>query len=136
MNKSILYLAAAVVFAAFAFAPSLPAAEKKASGPAAGPETKMEKKAEAKAKVKVRSATGEVVSVDPKAGALTVKGKGKETSFSAESKTAKAALEKVKSGDRVTVSYTEQDGKMVARSVKQARPLKTTAKAEAKKEKM
>jgi Cu/Ag efflux protein CusF len=132
-------MGAALLFAAFAFIPPLSAAEKKASAPsAAGAEVKTAKKAEAKAKV--RSGTGEVVSVDSQAGALTIKARSKEMSFSAESKAAKGALEKVKSGDRVTVSYTEQGGKMVARSVKPAKTKKQTgnktAKTEMKKEKM
>jgi Cu/Ag efflux protein CusF len=75
-----------------------------------------EKKMETKAKI--NRVTGEVTSVDAKAGTLAVKAKDKEINVSAESKSTKAALEKVKVGDMVRVSYTEKDGKMVASSVR------------------
>jgi Cu/Ag efflux protein CusF len=68
-------------------------------------------------KAKTTSATGEVKSVDPKAGTLTVKVKDKDVNLTAESKSAKSALEKVKVGDMVKVSYTEKDGKMTATSI-------------------
>jgi hypothetical protein len=64
---------------------------------------------------------GEVTSVDAKAGTLAVKGKDKDVKMSVESKSVKAALEKVKVGDMVRVSYSEKDGKMVATSVKAAK---------------
>ena len=49
---------------------------------------------------------------------LTVKTKDKDVKLTAESKSAKSALEKVKPGDTVRVNYTDKDGKMVATSVK------------------
>ena len=88
-------------------------AQMKSDAPAQ-PEKKMEKKAET---TKATRTAGNVVSVDAKAGMLTVKTKDKELSFTAESKTAKSALEKLKAGDRVSVSYTEKNGKLMARSV-------------------
>jgi hypothetical protein len=111
-----------------AFPPMISAAEKQAAQPCA---PVMEKKASEKPKAK--SATGDVVSADAKTGMLAVKVKDKEMSFAAESKTAKQALEKVKAGERVTVSYTEKDGKMIATSVKAAKTT-TAKKAEPKKE--
>jgi hypothetical protein len=54
--------------------------------------------------------------VDAKAGTLTVKAKDKEINLTADSKSTKAALEKLKVGDMVRVSYTEKDGKMIASS--------------------
>ena len=45
--------------------------------------------------------TGEVTSVDAKAGTFTVKAKDKEINLVADSKTTKAALEKLKVGDMV-----------------------------------
>lgn len=66
---------------------------------------------------KSTSATGEVKSVDAKAGTLTVKVKDKDVNLTAESKSAKSSLEKVKVGDMVKVSYTEKDGKMTATSI-------------------
>lgn len=133
MSKWILCLMAAFIGAVFTFtsvtsAADMPA-EKKASQPAPATGMKAEPKAAAP---KAKSATGDVVSVDAKAGMLTVKGKDKEMTFNAESKTAKSALEKVKAGDRVSVSYTEKDGKMVASSVRAVK--KTEAKPAAKTE--
>jgi Cu/Ag efflux protein CusF len=68
-------------------------------------------------KPKTTTATGEVKSVDAKAATLTVKVKDKDVDLSAQSKSAKSALGKVKVGDMVKVSYTEKDGKMTATSI-------------------
>jgi Cu/Ag efflux protein CusF len=84
---------------------------------------KMDKPAEKTAKS--QTVTGEVKSVDAKAGALTVKTKDKDLDLMAESKSAKNALEKVKVGDMVKVSYSEKNGKMTATSVS---PVKSTGK--------
>jgi hypothetical protein len=131
-----LWLVAVLIGSVLAFPPMISAAEKaaekKAEKKAAQPcaPAAMEKKAPEKAKA--ISATGDVVSADAKTGMLAVKVKDKEMSFTAESKTAKQSLEKVKAGDKVTVSYTEKDGKMIASSVKAVKaPAK---KAETKKE--
>lgn len=113
-SKEFLWLVAVLVGSALAFPPMISAAEKKAAQPCAPAAMKEEKKA---AKPKTMSATGEVASVDAKMGMLAVKVKGKEMSFTAATK----ALEKVKAGDRVTVSYTEKEGKMMASSVKAAK---------------
>ena len=75
-------------------------------------------KMEKSTKAKSGTATGEVTSVDAKSGQLTVKAKDKDLDMMAESKSAKNALEKVKIGDTVRVTYTDRDGKMVVRSVK------------------
>jgi len=126
-----LWLVAVLIGSVLAFPPMISAAEKKtekAAQPCAP--AAMEKKAPEKAKA--MSATGELVSVDAKMGMLAVKVKDKEMSFTAETKAAKQALEKVKVGDKVTVSYTEKEGKMTASSVKAVKaPAK---KAETKKE--
>lgn len=126
-SKEFLWLVAVLVGSALAFPPMISAAEKKAAQPCAPAAMKEEKKAE---KPKTMSATGEVASVDAKMGMLAVKVKGKEMSFTAATK----ALEKVKAGDRVTVSYTEKEGKMMASSVKAAKApaKKAEKKAEAK----
>jgi len=93
------------------------AQEKKAT-PATPAAPATEKKSEMKSeKPKTTRITGEVTSVDAKAGTLTVKAKDKETNLTADTK-AKGALEKVKVGDMVKVSYTEKDGKMIVSSVK------------------
>jgi Cu/Ag efflux protein CusF len=68
-------------------------------------------------KAKSGTATGEVTSVDAKSGMLTVKTKDKDLNLTAESKSAKNALEKVKPGDTVRVNYSDKEGKMVATSV-------------------
>lgn len=88
-----------------------------------------EKKAEIKQeKPKASRITGEIVSLDAKAGTLTVKANGKEMSFTADTKGAKSALEKVKVGEQVRISYAEKGGKLVAHSVTEAKA-KTVAKA-------
>ena len=76
-------------------------------------------------KAKTHRITGEVTSLDAKAGTFAVKEKDKEIKLTADSKSAKGALEKLKVGDMVRVSYTEKDGKMIASSVKAE--AKTTA---------
>ncbi len=79
--------------------------------------------------------TGEVTSVDAKTGMLTVKSKNKEVSLTVESK-AKSALEKIKVGDMVNVSYTEKEGKMIASSVKaEVKPREKAAKTQDRKAK-
>ena len=92
------------------------AAEKTDKPVEKAPEKSMEKGAKPET-VKSTSATGEVKSVDPKAGTLTVKSKDKDINLTAESKSTKSSLEKVKVGDMVKVSYTEKDGKMTATSI-------------------
>jgi len=77
-----------------------------------------DQKAEKSTKAKSGTATGEVTSVDAKSGMLTVKTKDKDLNLTAESKSTKSALEKVKPGDTVRVNYSDKDGKMVATSVK------------------
>ena len=84
-------------------------------------------------KAKTSRITGEVTSVDAKAGTLAVKAKDKDVNLEAESKTAKAALEKIKVGDTVRVSYTEKDGKMVATSVAKTTKAATKGAATEKK---
>jgi Cu/Ag efflux protein CusF len=75
-------------------------------------------KMEKSTKAKSGTATGEVTSVDAKSGQLTVKAKDKDLNLMAESKSAKNALDKVKVGDTVRVTYNDKDGKMVVSSVK------------------
>ena len=70
--------------------------------------------------------TGKVTSVDAKAGRLTVKLKDKEINLNTDSKTAKAALEKLKVGD--TARVFEKGGKVIAAS-----PVKTESKTAAAK---
>jgi Na+-transporting methylmalonyl-CoA/oxaloacetate decarboxylase gamma subunit len=116
-------------------------AEKKAAAPApaAAPDkapapdkAKAEKKAPAAAKAKVHQFTGEVTASDAAAKTITVKktvkGKDEEKTFDV------AGLKDldIKAGDKVTVKYTEADGKNVAKSVKKAAAKKAAPKAEKK----
>lgn len=96
-----------LAFSGLSFAQAKPATP-------AGPT--VEKKAETKAKIS--RVSGEVTAVDAKAGTLAIKAKDKDVNLTAESKSAKSALGKIKVGDMVRVSYTEKDGKMIASSVK------------------
>jgi hypothetical protein len=109
------------------------AQEKKAS-PATPASPSTEKKTEMKSeKPKTGRITGEVTSVDAKAGTLTVKAKDKETNLTADSSSAKNALGKVKVGDMVRVSYTEKNGKMVASSIAKTESTAKTTKPSEKK---
>jgi hypothetical protein len=103
-----------VAFSGISFAQAKPATP---ATPATPPAPAMEKKTEMKSeKAKTTRITGEVTSVDSKAGTLTVKTKDQETNLIADSN-AKGALGKVKVGDMVKVTYTEKDGKMLASSI-------------------
>jgi hypothetical protein len=103
-----------VAFSGISFAQAKPATP---ATPATPPAPAMEKKTEMKSeKAKTTRITGEVTSVDSKAGTLTVKTKDKEANLIADSN-AKGALGKVKVGDMVKVTYAEKDGKMLASSI-------------------
>jgi Cu/Ag efflux protein CusF len=115
-----------LAFSSVSFAQAKPATPATPATPGA---PAMEKKTEMRSeKAKAQGLTGEVTSVDAKAGTLTLKGKEKEINLAADSKSTKAALEKLKVGDRVRVSYTEKDGKMIVNSVKAAKSDKGTEK--------
>jgi len=117
-----------VAFSGVSFAQAKPATP---ATPATPPAPAVEKKTEMKSeKAKTTRITGEVTSVDSKAGTLTVKTKDKETNLTADSN-AKGALGKVKVGDMVKVTYAEKDGKMLASSIAGAKA-KKSAKATAK----
>ena len=58
--------------------------------------------------------TGKVKSVDPKAGKLTIKTNDREIRLTADSKTTRAALDKLKIGD--TARVFEKGGKVIAAS--------------------
>src|SRR5215813_5485217 len=70
--------------------------------------------------------TGTVTSVDAKAGKLTVKTKDKEVNMTTDSKSTKAALEKLKVGD--TAKVFERGGTVIAAS-----PVKAESKTKAQK---
>jgi hypothetical protein len=90
-------------------------AQAKPATPATPAAPTMEKKAEMKAeKAQATVLTGKVTSVDAKAGKLTVKTKDKEINLTTDSKSTKAALEKLKVGDMAKVF--EKGGKVIAAS--------------------
>jgi hypothetical protein len=69
--------------------------------------------------------TGKVTSVDAQVGTLTLKVKDREINLTTDSKSTKAALEKLKAGD--TVKVFEKGGKVIAASpVKPETKTKTT----------
>jgi len=68
--------------------------------------------------------TGKVKSVDPKAGKLTIKTNDREIRLTADSKTTRAALDKLKIGD--TARVFEKGGKVIAAS-----PVNTDSKPNA-----
>jgi len=112
-------------FSALGFAQAKPATPATPATPAA---PAMEKKTEVKSeKAKTQRATGEITSLDAKAGTFEVKEKDKEIKLNADSKSAKDSLAKLKVGDLVRVTYTEKDGKMIASAVK-AEPKKAAEK--------
>jgi len=118
MKKTIAVIIAALFV--FALTSVSFAAEAQKAAPAPAVEEK-------KAPVKVKQVTGEVKAVDAKAMTLTVtkkmKGKAEDTAVTVNDKTKitmgkdKKVLADVKVGDKVTVKYSEADGKMVAKSV-------------------
>src|SRR5437773_2549788 len=118
MIKILVVALTTLSFSALGFAQAKPATPATPATPSAPAEKKTEMKSE---KAKTNRVTGEVTSLDAKAGTFAVKEKDKEVNLTAESKSAKSALEKVKVGDMVRVSYTEKDGKMIASSA-QAEP--------------
>ena len=96
-------------------------AKSAAPTPPAAPAT--EKKTEMKSeKAQATVLTGKVTSVDAKAGKLTVKTKDKEINMTTDSKSTKAALEKLKVGD--TAKVFERGGTVIAAS-----PVKAESKA-------
>ena len=133
--KKVLALIISVLFV-FAVTTLSFAAEEKKAAPApaekkAAPAKMEEKKAPAAAEkateknapVKVKQVTGAVAAVDAKAKTVTVKGKKGDVTAMVDDKT-KIMMDKdvktladVKAGDKVTLKYSEADGKMTAKSI-------------------
>jgi Cu/Ag efflux protein CusF len=133
MIKVLVIALTSLAFSGVSFAQAKPATPATPATPAAPAMEKSEK-------AKTNRLTGEITSVDVKASTFTVKAKDKEINLVADSKSTKAEVEKLKVGDTVRVSYTEKDGKMIARSVraesksKAAKPDKAMEKTEKKSE--
>jgi Cu/Ag efflux protein CusF len=86
-----------------------------------------EKKTEMKSeRAQATVLTGKVTSVDAKSGKLTVKTKDKEVNLTTDSKTTKAALEKLKVGD--TAKVFERGGTVIAASPAKAESRSKAAK--------
>jgi Cu/Ag efflux protein CusF len=114
--KKALALIISVLFVFAVSSLSFAAAEQKAAPAPA----KMEEK---KAPVKVKQATGAVTAVDAKAKSITVKAKKGDVTAMVDDKTKimmgkeMKTLADVKAGDKVTMKYSEADGKMTAKSI-------------------
>lgn len=78
------------------------------------PETGMESKTSEK------RATGDVTSIDAKAGKLGVKTADQDLSLNVEASAAKKSLESIKVGDKVNVSYQDKGGILTASSVRKS----------------
>src|SRR6266480_7418810 len=108
MIKVLVVALTTLSFSALGFAQAKPATPATPATPAApAAEKKTEMKSE---KAKTHRITGEVTSLDAKAGTFAVKTKDKEFDLTADSTSTKGALEKLKVSDKVRVSYTEKDG--------------------------
>ncbi|OGW40022.1 MAG: hypothetical protein A2Y97_09755 [Nitrospirae bacterium RBG_13_39_12] len=74
-------------------------------------------------KPKVKQITGDIITLDLKAGTLTVKNKKQEVSLSTDNKTVikldkeRKTLADLKSGDSVMAKYTQVDGQNIAKSI-------------------
>src|SRR4030095_15853163 len=102
-------------------------AQAKPATPATPPAPSMEKKTEMKSeKAQATILMGRVTLVDAKAGKLTVKTNDKEVNLTTDSKSTKAALEKLKVGD--TAKVFERGGSVIAAS-----PVKAESKTKAAK---
>lgn len=137
MKKTIAIVLSLVLM--FAFTAVTFAAEKEAASAEKKSAAAETKSADAAKKAVKKQVTGEVTAVDAKANTLTVKGKKGDVMVSTDDKTSVMAgkdaktLADVKAGDKVTVKYTEADGKNVATKVAiMAAPAKKAAKAEKK----
>ena len=119
--KVLLIAWTSLVFNGVSFAQTKPATPTPPAAPAT--EKKTEMKSE---KAQATVLTGKVTSVDAKAGKLTVKTKDKEVNLTTDSKSTKAALEKLKVGDMAKVF--EKGGKVIAAS-----PVKAESKTKAAK---
>ena len=111
MIKVLVIALTSLAFSGVSFAQAKPATPATPATPAAPAMEKSEK-------AQANGLTGGVTLVDVKAGTFTVHTKDKDINLVADSKSTKTALEKLKVGDMVRVSYTEKDGKMIASSVK------------------
>jgi hypothetical protein len=111
MKTSLRWLVACVI--AFSFAAAGLAAESPSSKTTVVPE----KKSEATKEPRYR---GEITSLNAKRGSVKIKGRDGEKTFVLADK-AKGSLDKFKVGDTVRVKYLEQDGKLTAHFIGEAK---------------
>ena len=125
-------ISVAFVTVVFAQAPAAGTPEKKTTTTTTTPEKKETTTKTTKSKAMVCS--GEVTNMDTAAKMMTVKSTKGDMTFDVSSVKMKG---EAKAGDKVTVKYTEKDGKMMASSVTMGgakTTKKTTAKTTEKKE--
>ena len=91
-----------------------------------------EKKPKTTTATKPQTLTGEITALDVMGGTVSVKGASEEKSFTTQD-AAKDSLEIVKIGERVRMTYSEKDGKLVATSMKRMKPKTATSGAKEKK---
>ena len=115
--KVLIVALTSLVFTVVSFAQSKPA-------PSITPAPALEKTEMKSEKAPATILTGQVTSVDAKAGKLTVKTKAKEIHLTTDSKSTKSALEKLKVGD--TAKVFERGGTVIAAS-----PVKAESKTKA-----
>ena len=96
--------------AGMSFAETMPA---KPSSPGSGVENKAGPK----------RATGEVTFIEAKAGKLSVKTAEQDLSLNVQASATKKAMESIKVGDKVNVSYRDQGGILVADAVSKSGPM-------------
>jgi hypothetical protein len=121
VSKVLILLSTSLAFNSLSFPQTKPAT------PATSAPPTTEKKTEMKSeRAQATVLTGKVTSVDAMAGKLTVKTKDKEVNLTTDSKTTKAALEKLKVGD--TAKIFERGGEVIAAS-----PVKAESKTKAAK---
>ena len=119
MIKVLVIALTSLVFNGVSFAQAKPPSPATPSAPT------MEKKTEMKSeKAQATVLTGKVTSVDAKTGKLRLKTKDKEVNLTTDSKSTKAALEKLKVGD--TAKVFERGGTVIAAS-----PVKAESKTKA-----
>jgi len=121
--KKILALVMALVFA---LTVTVAFAEQPAAKPA---DTTKKAELSKPAKEKVKVITGELTAIDTAGKSITVKSKKQELTISVTDE----QIKDLKVGDKVVVKYTEENGKLTAKSVKKV-AVKAQKKGEVKKE--
>ena len=112
LRNMLLVPAITISLASLGFAQATPATP----ATPASPSKKVEKSGKDE-KAKIVHVTGDVVSLNKKAGTLIVKSDGKDLTITAQTQAAKKALDKIKAGETVKINGTEENGNLIARSI-------------------